>query len=136
MNRVSSRALLAMACVAAASLADARLAHAQAVTSENLTCINVSPDKRFAKMPGPLELTPEDEQFLEGQGCKVTGGGAIARADRLCYPTGVEERATEPGGTDDVGGVDLSGQVFLCYDVRCERDELNLGNVRTELTVT
>ena len=45
-----------------------------------------------------------------------------------------EELAASLGGV--LGGADLSAQVFLCYDVRCPRDEMNIGNVRTELTVT
>ena len=135
MTGISTRGALAVACLAAASLADARIARAQAVTSDSLACVNVSTDRRFAKTPDLLTLTPEDAQFMTSQGCKVVGGTRIARADRLCYPVSVEERGSEPGSSDVEAGIDLSGQVFLCYDVRCERDELDLRN-RTELTIT
>lgn len=136
MKQVPSRAVLALACLAAASFGSAREVHAQAITSDSLTCVNASGDRRYAKQPGLLELTPEDVQFMASQGCKVIGGGNIARADRLCYATSVDERGTEPGDGSDVGGIDLSGQVFMCYDVRCERDEFNPGDVRTEVMVT
>ena len=135
MKEIPSRAILAMACLAAASLIDARAAGAQPVTRDSLTCVNVSTDRRYAKTPGLLTLTPEDAQFMTSEGCKVVGGTRIARADRLCYPTAVEERGSEPGDGDVEDGIDLSGQVFLCYDVKCERDEIGEPS-RTELDVT
>lgn len=134
MNGIPSRAVLAMACLAAASLVDVPAARAQQVTSDSLACVNVSTDRRFAKTPNPFTLTPDDAQFMTSQGCKVVGGTRIARADRLCYPVSVDERGDEPNATP-TPGVDLGGQVFLCYDVKCERDELDPRN-RTELTVT
>ncbi|MFO0687067.1 MAG: hypothetical protein U0234_33690, partial [Sandaracinus sp.] len=64
------------------------------------------------------------------------GGTRIARADRLCYPVAVDERAgREPEPAAPTPGVDLGGQVFLCYDVKCERDELDPRS-RTELSIT
>ena len=134
MNGIPSRAVLGMACLAVASLVDVPAARAQQVTSDSLACVNVSTDRRFAKTPDPFTLTPEDAQFMTSQGCKVVGGTRIARADRLCYPVAAEEGGDEPNATP-TPGVDLGGQVFLCYDVKCERDELDLHN-RTELTVT
>ena len=135
MKRIPSRAIVAVACVAAVSLADARTARAQQVTSDSLACVNVSTDRRYAKSPDPLTLTPDDAQFMTSQGCKVVGGTRIARADRLCYPVSVEKRGGDPGSSDVEAGVDLSGQVFLCYDVKCEREEMFAHN-RTELTIT
>ena len=135
MNGIPSRAVLAMACLAVASLVDVPAARAQQVTSDSLACVNVSTDRRFAKTPNPFTLTPENAQFMSSQGCKVVGGTRIARADRLCYPVSVDERGDEPNAATPTPGVDLGGQVFLCYDVKCERDELDLHN-RTELTVT
>lgn len=140
MNGTPSRAVLAMACLAATSLVDVPAARAQQVTSDSLACVHVSTDRRFAKTPDPFTLTPDDAQFMTSQGCKVVGGTRIARADRLCYPVSVDERGSElgvatPAPDADQSGADLSGQVFLCYDVRCERDELDQRN-RTELTIT
>ncbi|MFO1200790.1 MAG: hypothetical protein U1E86_27885, partial [Burkholderiaceae bacterium] len=135
MNRIPLRAIL-MAWLTAAALADVPAARAQTVTSDSLACVNVSTDRRFAKTPNPLTVTPEDAQFMTGQGCKVVGGTRIARADRLCYPVAVDERAgREPEPAAPTPGVDLGGQVFLCYDVKCERDELDPRS-RTELSIT
>jgi hypothetical protein len=130
MNKTSSWALTGLTCLAA-SIVAAGSASAQTSDFDSLTCVNVSTDRRFADNPEMLTLTPEEEQLMESRGCRVIGGTRIARADALCYPTEVDG-----GGDGGDGGADLSGQVFLCYDVRCQRDEMNLGNVRTELSVT
>ncbi len=87
-------------------------ARAQAVTYDHLTCVGVNRDDRLAPMPPPLQLTPEQTEFLESSGCKPVGGGKIARADELCYAT-AKDPAAPPGG------VSLSGQSFLCYRVKC-----------------
>ena len=99
-------------------------ARAQAVTYDHLTCEGVNRDNRLAPMPPPLLLSPEQTEFLESTGCKPVGGGQIARADEICYAT-----AKSPGGPP--GGVSLSGQSFLCYRVKCERN----GGGRTNIDV-
>ena len=58
-------------------------------------------------------------------GCKPIGGGKIARANEVCYPT-----AKDP--TNPPGGTSLSGQDFLCYRVKCEQN----GGGKTEHDVT
>ncbi len=127
MNQFRPWAVAGMACLATTLLASSST-FAQEVDS--LTCVRVSTDRRFADNPSPFSLTPEDEQLMESRGCKVLGGTRIARADALCYPTATD------AGNDEAPGVDLSGQLYLCYDVRCQRDEMNVGNVRTELSIT
>lgn len=99
-------------------------ARAQAVTYDHLTCEGVNRDDRLAPMPPPLQLSPEQTEFLESSGCKPVGGGRIARADEICYAT-----AKSPGGPP--GGVSLSGQSFLCYRVKCEPN----GGGRTVIDV-
>lgn len=89
-----------------------RAALAQAVTYDHLTCVNVNRDDRLAPMPPPLRLEPEQEQFLESNGCKIVGGNKIARAKEVCYAT-----AKSPNSPPN--GEDLSGQSFLCYRVKC-----------------
>lgn len=127
------RVVLGTTFLVGASLLDGAVASAQPTDTDSLTCVNVTTDRRFAKAPQPLLLTPEQSEFMTSRGCKVIGGTRIARADALCYPTAVDEQG---GGDGDVGsGVDLSGQVFLCYDVKCQREEMNVGNVRTELEI-
>lgn len=99
--------------VLAAGLALApRDAGAQAVTYDHLTCANISKDDRLAQMPPPLRLEPEQEAFLESNGCRIVGGNKVARAKEVCYAT-----AKSPNGPP--GGLDLSGQSFLCYRVKC-----------------
>jgi len=127
MHRISSWAAFGSACIM--TLVSAAQSNAQSEDFDALTCVNVSTDRRFASQPSALTLTPEDEQLMEKRGCRVIGGARIARADQLCYPT-------LAGSQSDGRGVDLSGQAFLCYNVRCQREEMNLGNVRTELSVT
>lgn len=126
MNQSRPWAIAGVACLATTLLASSG---ASAQEFDSLTCVRVSTDRRSADNPQPLTLTPADEQLMESRGCKVLGGTRIARADALCYPTTADTDGNEPG-------LDLSGQLFLCYDVRCQRDELNLGNVRTELSIT
>lgn len=129
MKRTTTWAVVGMACLAGSLLATSG-ASAQTDDVDSLTCVNVTTDRRNADNPDAFTLTPEDEQLMESRGCKVAGGGRIARADALCYPTSTD------AGSDDEPGVDLSGQLYLCYDVRCQRDEMNVGNVRTELEIT
>jgi hypothetical protein len=110
----------------AASLATVpRDARGQAVTFDHLTCVNVNKDDRSAPMPPPLTLTSEQSDFLSSNGCKPVGGGKIARAQQVCYPTSKEE-------SNPPGGVSLSGQDFLCYRVKCADN----GGTRTELSMT
>lgn len=135
MNQMGKRVALGVACIAALGVADASAVRAQEITSDSLTCVNVNADRRFSKQIGPLTLTPEDATFLTNRGCKVVGGTRIARADRLCYPSMLEGRGSEPGDEPAVEGVDLSGQVFLCYDIRCERDEFETRG-RTDLMIS
>lgn len=127
MNQSRSWAIAGMACLVTALLAPPG---ASAQDFDSLACVRVSTDRRSVDNPAPFSLTPEDEQLMESRGCKVIGGTRIARADALCYPTS----AATDGNQEP--GLDLSGQAFLCYDVRCQRDEMNVGNVRTELSVT
>lgn len=128
MRKAAWKGSFGLAIVAAASLLGADGARAQTTDFDHLTCVRVSTDRRLAKTPPPLTLDAEQAQLLDSQGCKVVGGGRVARADELCFAT-----SKDPGGPPS--GIDLSGQSFLCYRVKCERDEMNLGG-RTELSVT
>jgi len=112
------------AAVLAASLAVPSNARAQG-TFDHFTCIGVSKDNRLAPMPPPLTLTPEQTEFLTSNGCKPVGGGKIARANEICYPT-----SKSPGGPPP--GANISGQDFLCYRVKCA----NNGGGKTNLSVT
>lgn len=123
MKKFALGTALGLACFAVAGNASAQISDV-----DSLTCVNVSTDRRFADPPPALTLTPEQEEFMASEGCTILGGTRIARADDLCFATSVE-----PDDGDE--GIDLSGQAFLCYDVRCRRDEMNLGG-RTELTVS
>lgn len=98
--------------VLAAGLVTVPDARAQEQTFDHMTCVKVNRDERLAKMPPPLALTSEQAEFLNNSGCKPVGGGKIARADEICYPT-----AKDP--TNPPGGTSLSGQDFLCYRVKC-----------------
>jgi len=111
--------------LAASTLAGAREGLAQEQTFDHLTCVRVNRDERLAPMPPPLALTSEQTEFLSSNGCKPVGGGRIARADEVCYPS-----AKAPGNPPN--GADLSGQSFLCYRVKCARND----GGRTEFTVT
>lgn len=124
MRDLLSKAALGMVVLGAGMVLSARDAGAQALTFDHLTCVKVSRDDRLAKMPPPLTLSSEQTEFLSNNGCKPVGGGRIARADEICYPT-----AKDP--TNPPGGADLSGQNFLCYRVKCARN----GGGRTELAV-
>lgn len=112
--------------VAAGVLLAAPDARAQEQPFDHMTCVKVSRDDRLAKMPPPLTLTPQQSEFLTSTGCKPVGGGRIARADEVCYPS-----AKAPGNPP--GGADLTGQNFLCYRVRCARND---ASNRTELEIT
>jgi len=100
-------------------------ARAQEQTFDHLTCVHVNRDERRVPMPPPLTLTSEQTEFLSSSGCKPVGGGKIARADEVCYPS-----AKSP--TNPPGGASLSRQGFLCYRVKCAQN----GGGRTELTIT
>lgn len=101
--------------VLAAGLVTVPDARAQEQTFDHMTCVKVNRDERLAKMPPPLALTSEQAEFLNNSGCKPVGGGKIARADEVCYPT-----AKDP--TNPPSGTSLSGQDFLCYRVKCARN--------------
>ena len=118
-------ASLGVAALGASLAAVPRDARGQAPTFDHLTCVKVSKDDRFAKMPPPLTLTSEQTEFLNSTGCKPIGGGKIARANEVCYPT-----SKDP--SNPPGGISLSGQDFLCYRVKCEQN----GGDRTELSIT
>jgi len=98
---------------------------ADAQSFDHMTCIRVNKDLRNALMPPPLTLDAEQIEFLDSQGCKPVGGGRIARAQRLCFPT-------SKAPSNPPGGISLSGQDFLCYRVKCQSN----GGSMTELTLT
>ncbi|MEW6269864.1 MAG: hypothetical protein AB1689_11275 [Thermodesulfobacteriota bacterium] len=98
----------------------------------------MSRDLRNALMPPPLTLDAEQIEFLDSQGCKPVGGGRIARADRICFPT-------SKSPSNPPGGIVLSGQDFLCYRVKCDRnaggsvdvqigDQFGSGTIRVNQT--
>lgn len=118
-------ALVCAAGFSASALLGTSVASAQEQLSDHLTCVRVNRDERLAPMPPPLTLTSQQTELLSSNGCKPVGGGKIARADEICYPS-VKSPGNPPGGTD------LSGQSFLCYRVRCAAN----GGTRTELDVT
>lgn len=95
-------------------------------TFDHLTCVKISRDNRFAPMPPPLTLTPDQSEFLTNTGCKPVGGGQLARANQVCYSSS-KDPSNPPSGTD------LTGQDFLCYRIKCDR---NNGSSRTELSMT
>jgi len=125
MSKSISR-VLGASVVAAGVLLASREVRAQEQPFDHMTCVKISRDDRLARMPPPLALTSQQSEFLTSSGCKPVGGGRIARADEVCYPS-----AKAP--SNPPGGIDLSGQNFLCYRVRCER---NGGGNRTELSIT
>jgi hypothetical protein len=112
-------------CVIAAGLLASHAAQAQDVTYDHLTCVNVNRDDRLAQPPPPLQLTPQQTEFLESDGCKIVGGNRIARAKQVCYAT-----AKSPGGPP--AGANLSGQSFLCYRVKCAKN----GGGKTPVDLT
>jgi len=118
-------ASLGLTALAASLLAGPPGARAQEQTFDHMTCVKVNRDERLAKMPPPLSLTSEQAEFLNNTGCKPVGGGKIARADEICYPT-----SKDPGNPPN--GTSLSGQDFLCYRVKCAPN----GGGRSEHSVT
>lgn len=117
-------ALIFAAGFSASALLAPSAASAQDQVFDHLTCVRVNRDERFAKMPPPLTLTSQQTELLSSDGCKPVGGGKIARAEEICYPS-----AKSPGNPP--GGTDLSDQSFLCYRVKCAAN----GGTRTELDV-
>lgn len=116
---------LSAAMFAAGLVLAPRPARAQTTNYDHLTCVNLNRDDRLAKPPPPLQLDPEQAEFLESNGCKISGSNKIARARQVCYAT-----AKSPGGPPS--GEDLSGQSFLCYRVKCARN--GGGKTPVELT--
>lgn len=95
---------------------------AMAQPFDHLACTRVR-DLRGAPAPPLLTLTPQQVEFLASTGCKVSG--RFARAKEICYPA-------NKSPSNPPGGLDLSGQDFLCYKVRCQ----NNGGQQTSLQVT
>lgn len=116
--------LVCAAGLSASALLGTSVAYAQEQVFDHLTCVRVNRDERLAPMPPPLTLTSQQTELLSSNGCKPVGGGKIARADEICYPS-----AKAPGNPP--GGADLSDQSFLCYRVKCAAN----GGTRTELDV-
>jgi hypothetical protein len=97
---------------------------ASAQPFDHMTCLRINRDLRNALMPPPLTLDAQQTEFLDSQGCKPVGGGRIARAQRICFPT-------NKSPSNPPGGIELSGQDFLCYRVKCEPN----GGGLTELQI-
>jgi hypothetical protein len=83
--------------VLAASLAAGSLeARAQEQTFDHMTCVKVNRDERLAKMPRRWRSRPSRRNFSTPG--KPVGGGKIARADEICYPT-AKDPTNPPNGT-------------------------------------
>jgi hypothetical protein len=98
---------------------------AQAQTFDHLTCAKVNKDDRLAKPPPPLTLTPEQAEFLASNNCKIAGANKVARAKQVCY-------ATSKSPSNPPNGEDLSGQSFLCYRIKCDKN----GGGKTPIDLT
>jgi hypothetical protein len=83
----------------------------QAQPFDHLVCTRVQRDERAVSIPA-LTLTPQQVQFLTSTGCVPQGR---PRAKEVCYPA--DKTPSNPPG-----GIDLNGQDFLCYQVRCARN--------------
>jgi len=120
MKRSSWKLALSLVLAGAPMVVGVGSARAQTQSFDHLTCVNVSTDRRLAKAPPTLTLTAEQTEFLNGEGCRVIGAVQVARADQLCFPT-----AKTP--SNPPSGLDLSGQDFLCYRIKCQQNDLHPG---------